>query len=238
MIRFFNKITKTIIMILGFIILIAITAVGAVGLNYKDEANSLYSTVKNAVDESSSALQTSIESVKTTLATTSGDINTKMTSLTDSITNLSDQLTKLKEEATAASQPTADIDNAIATINSLKETIPGIQSTVGDVPKNLDSIISNIQSSGVYTTIQNIIDKLPSEKEFNDYYGNISLILTAVGGSVLGIYALTIISGFIFFKHTCGVRVRRFHKRNDLIKHIDKVFEKYPELHHEFYPNN
>lgn len=79
---------------------------------------------------------------------------------------------------------------------------------------------------------------MPTEQQFSDYYGNTALILTAVGGSVLGIYALTIISGFIFFKHTCGVRVRRFHKRNDLIKHIDKVFEKYPELHHEFYPDN
>lgn len=238
MIRFFNKITKTIIMILGFIILIAITAVGAVGLNYKAEANALYSTVRNTLTESSSVLQKTLGDVTDTLTTTSGDLNTKMTSLNDSITNLSDQLTKLKEKAKAAGQPTTDIDNAIATINSLKDSIPGIQSTVGDVSKNLNSIIKNIESSGVYTTIQNIIGNLPSEEQFNDYYGNTSIILTAVGGSVLGIYALTIISGFIFFKHTCGVRVRRFHKRNDLIKHIDKVFEKYPELHQEFYPSN
>lgn len=238
MIRFFNKITRTIIMILGFIILIAITAVGAVGLNYKTEANSLYSTVKTAATDSFSALQSSIDNVKTTLTTTSDNLKTTMTSVNTSITDLSNQLAEIKKEFDKTGQPTTDIDNAIASINSLKDSIPGIQSTVDDVPKNLDSIISNIQSSGVYTTIQNIIDTLPSEQQFSDYYGNISLILTVVGGSVLGIYALTLLSGFIFFKHTCGVRIRRFHKRNDLIKHIDKVFEKYPELHQEFYPNN
>lgn len=236
MIRFFNKITKTIIMILGFIILIAITAVGAVGLNYKTEANALYSSVKNAATDSLSTLQSSIKNVKDTLNSSADNLKTTMTSVNTSITDLSNQLAEMKKQAGSASTP--ELDSAIASITSLKENIPGVQSFVDDVPKNLDSIISNIESSGVYTTIQNIIDKLPSEKEFSDYYGNISLILTAVGGSILGIYALTIISGFIFFKHTCGVRVRRFHKRNDLIKHIDKVFEKYPELHREFYPNN
>lgn len=238
MIRFFNKITKTIIMILGFIILIVITAIGGVGLYFKNEANSLYSTVKNAAVDSFNTLKSSIDNVKSTLSTSAEDLKNTMTSVNSSITDLSDQLTKMKQSAESSGAPTAELDSALESIKQLQDNIPGVQSFVDDVPTKLDNIITSIQSSGAYTAIQSIIDTLPSEKQFSDYYGSTSIILTAVGSSVLGIYALTIISGFIFFKHTCGVRVRRFHKRNDLIKHIDKVFEKYPELHREFYPNN
>lgn len=238
MIKFFNKITKTIIIILGFLILTAITAIGAVGLYYKKEAETFYTNTKDLAVSSLNTVKTSIESVQKTLTDANANLKGTIDSANTAIDNAKKSLEDIKSAASSSGASTTDIDNAISNIDSLKSTIADFQSFAGNIPSSMENIINSLTSSGVYTTIQDIINLLPSQDEFNKTYNSISIGLTAAGGSILGIYILSIILGFTFFKHSCGVRIRRFHKKADLIKHVDKVFEKYPELYQEFYPNN
>lgn len=238
MIRFFNKITKTIIIVLGFVILVIITAIGGAGLYYKQQAQSFYSNVKNIAVSSLDTVKSSIESVQSNLTTTVENIGPMLTSANSSIDSSIEALQQIKTSIPPDSASSKQIDDAITSLTSLKTQLTDFGNDATKVPDNLNSIIDSITSSGVYTTIQTIIDKLPTDDQFNATYSSASIGLTAAGGSILGIYTLTIILNFVFFKHVCGFRVRRFHKNSDLIKHVDKIFEKYPEVYHEFYPGN
>lgn len=238
MIRFFNKITKTIIIVLGFLILAVITGIGAAGIYYEKQAQAFYSSTKKLAMDSLETANESIKSVQATLGDANTNLENTITSAKKALKDAGDSLEKIKNAATTSGAPTEDIEAAIASVNSLNSTIDDFGSFAKGIPSSMDDIVNSISSGEVYSTIQNIINSLPSDDEFNQSYNSISIGLTAAGGSVLGIYALSIILGFAFFKHTCGVRVRRFHKKTDLIKHVDKVFKKYPELYHEFYSNN
>ena len=54
--------------------------------------------------------------------------------------------------------------------------------------------------------------------------------MTAVSGTILGTIIVTSIIQMMIYKKVNGVKVRRSKVKYDLVKHMNKILKKYPNL--------
>ncbi|WPL36473.1 MG_279/MG_280 family protein [Malacoplasma iowae] len=252
MVNMVRKLTKTVVLGVGTIVLGAVCTVGAVGLYFKEDAVKFYTQIRNEVQSISSTLDSGIDQFNTTIdkvQTLPGELKTEFEKYKG---NFEEIASKLEKQANELEQqkpivPSADKNDTSSTSQQLKELANQIRTAGNGISEGIDSISSSVDSvtsSEIVTQIKSFLntvktDYLPkvnqiiaqvTPEKFSEYYGFGATVMVATSGSILGLGLLSGLLTFGLYKNVDGKLVRKSSQKSELTSHIKYILKKYPEI--------
>lgn len=225
MINLLKKISKGLIISIGTLVTIATLAGGSIGIYYKETSVSFYSDLRQTVLDTVKQVNDTLNSAETMLddifkngKSSLEEIQQKIKEMKDKVNSISDQNTK---------QSINDM------ITKIEESVKNIQ----------DSVLSDANESQIKNSVNDFVDvannvsgeiesyaKDISPQKFSETYDVVTISMTAVSGTILGTIIVTSIIQMMIYKKVNGVKVRRSKVKYDLVKHMNKILKKYPNL--------
>ena len=225
MINLLKKISKGLIISIGTLVTIATLAGGSIGIYYKETSVSFYSNLRQTVLDTVKQVNDTLNSAETMLddifkngKSSLEEIQQKIKEMKDKVNSISDQNTK---------QSINDM------ITKIEESVKNIQ----------DSVLSDANESQIKNSVNDFVDvannvsgeiesyaKDISPQKFSETYDVVTISMTAVSGTILGTIIVTSIIQMMIYKKVNGVKVRRSKVKYDLVKHMNKILKKYPNL--------
>lgn len=251
MVNMVRKLTKTVVLGVGTIVLGAVCTVGAVGLYFKEDAVKFYTQIRNEVQSISSTLDSGIDQFNTTIDKVEklpGELKTEFGKYKE---NFDDIAKKLEEQAEQieSQKPKSSIANGSDSNPSsqLKELAKQIREAGDKISQGVDSIsdsVGSVTNSEIVTQIKTFLntvktDYLPkvnqiiahvTPEKFSEYYGFGATVMVATSGSILGLGLLSGLLTFGLYKNVDGKLVRKSSQKSELTSHIKYILKKYPEI--------
>lgn len=215
MITIIKKICKGIIIAIGSIVTVAALVGGSVGIAYKKEVVTEYTSLRN------NTLLPALDNLKK--AVNNGTVEQIFTNTNNQLDTIKDDLNKIEQ-----TYPTSkdDVDKIITTINNIQSDVLNDQNK-----QEIETLVSDVNN--VSSQLESFLDNLTPQK-FTKTYDDVTISLTAVSATILGVIILASIVQLALYKKVEGVRVRRTKVKSDLVKHMDKILKKYPNLKNDF----
>ncbi|KFB07723.1 MG_279/MG_280 family protein [Malacoplasma iowae] len=252
MVNMVRKLTKTVVLGVGTIVLGAVCTVGAVGLYFKEDAVKFYTQIRNEVQSISSTLDSGIDQFNTTIdkvQTLPGELKTEFEKYKGNFEEIASKLEKQVNELEQQKPivPSADKNDTSSTSQQLKELANQIRTAGNGISEGIDSISSSVDSvtsSEIVTQIKSFLntvktDYLPkvnqiiaqvTPEKFSEYYGFGATVMVATSGSILGLGLLSGLLTFGLYKNVDGKLVRKSSQKSELTSHIKYILKKYPEI--------
>lgn len=215
MITIIKKICKGIIIAIGTLITLVALVGGSVGIAYKKEVVTEYTSLRD------NTLLPALDNLKK--AVNNGTVEQIFTNTNNQLDTIKDDLNKIEQ-----TYPTSkdDVDKIITTINNIQSDVLNDQNK-----QEIETLVSDVNN--VSSQLESFLDNLTPQK-FTKTYDDVTISLTAVSATILGVIILTSIVQLALYKKVEGVRVRRTRVKSDLVKHMDKILKKYPNLKNDF----
>lgn len=225
MMNLMKKICKGIVLTIGTLMTLAALVGGSVGIYYKETSVGFYTNLRSSILDT-------ITQINTTLSSTETLIDDIFKNGNDSLKTIQENIKELETKA--------DSINDESTKTQIKEMISKIETSVKTIQDNIlndnneqtikDSVnkfveVANDVSSQIESYAQDI-----TPQKFSETYETVTVSMTTVSATVLGIIIATSIIQFLIYKKVDGVRVRRSKVKSDLVKHVNKILKKYPSV--------
>ena len=247
-----RKLTKTIVLSVGTVILGAVCAVGGAGLYFKEDAVKFYTQIRNEVTSMSSTLDNGIDQFNKTISEVQTLPENLKTEFAKHQKDFGDIAAKLEQQAseleknpiipstwkTKNGSQTAQQLRDLAT--KIKEASNAINTGVNTIAGQVDSVTNSQIVEQIKTFLNTVkTDYLPkvnqittevTPEKFSEYYGFTSTVMVAVSGSILGLGLLSGLLTYAFYKNVDGKLVRKSSKKNELTNHVKYILKKYPEI--------
>ncbi|WPL38633.1 MG_279/MG_280 family protein [Malacoplasma iowae] len=255
MVNMVRKLTKTVVLGVGTIVLGAVCTVGAVGLYFKEDAVKFYTQIRNEVQSISSTLDKGIDQFNTTIdkvETLPEELKTEFDKYKDEFnqiaTKLEEQANQIESQKPSKSSSNIVVDNSTTSASEqLKELAKQIRKAGEGISSGIDSIsnsVDSVTSSEIVTQIKTFLntvktDYLPkvnqiiaqvTPEKFSEYYGFGATVMVATSGSILGLGLLSGLLTFGLYKNVDGKLVRKSSQKSELTSHIKYILKKYPEI--------
>ena len=125
------------------------------------------------------------------------------------------------------------IQNIKTAIKIIEDQI-GATKSDGSTNNNQSEIEGSINkfidtTTDVANKIQEVAGNM-SSTQFSEIYETVTVSMTVVPAVILSVIIVTSIIQLILYKKIDGVRVRRSKAKSDLVKHMNKILKKYPDL--------
>ena len=252
MIGMVKKLTKTIVLAVGTIILGAVCTVGAAGLYFKEDTVNFYTQIRDQVQNISKTLEDGIDQFNSTI---------------DKVQTLPEQLKKqfsqykgeFEKIATELEQQANKIDSqkpiippfvnkadssSSSQLRELANQIKQAGSTISDGVDKISNEVGSVTNSEIVNQIKTFLgtvkaDYLPKVNEittevtpekFGEYYGFAATVMVAASGSILGLGLLSSILTYAFYKNVDGKLIRKSSQKSELTNHVKYILKKYPEI--------
>lgn len=232
MINMLKKVAKSILISIGSLVIVAVMGIGSVGIYYKETSINFYDGLRKGIIETAQQVKDGLGSAKNSVA----EIFEKGQ---ESLENLNSDLTKLKDEvkniddSSTKNQINNLIDNIQTAIVQLENQI-GTQKSDGESNNNQNEIESAINkfidtTTDITNQIQEVAGSL-STSQFSETYEVVTISMTAIPAVILVTVIVTTIIQLIMYKKVFGVKVRRIKAKSDLVKYVNKILKKYPDI--------
>ncbi|WPL40337.1 MG_279/MG_280 family protein [Malacoplasma iowae] len=253
MVNMVRKLTKTVVLGVGTIVLGAVCTVGAVGLYFKEDAVKFYTQIRNEVKSISSTLDDGINQFNTTIdkvQTLPGELKTEFEKYKGDFNQIAEKLEKQAEELDKQTKPNTsyeDNTNSSSASQQLRDLAQQIKTAGESISSGVDKISSSVDSvtnSQIVGEIKSFLntvktDYLPkvnqiiaqvTPEKFSEYYGFGATVMVATSGSILGLGLLSGLLTFGLYKNVDGKLVRKSSQKSELTSHIKYILKKYPEI--------
>ena len=254
MIGMARKLTKTIVLTVGTIILGAVCTVGTAGLYFKEDAVNFYTQIRDQVQNISKTLEDGIYQFNSTIdkvQTLPEELKKQFSQYKEEFekiaTQLEEQADKIDSQKPIIPPPVNKADSSSSLSAQLKELANQIKqagSTISDDVDKISNEVGSVTNSEIVNQIKTFLrtvkaDYLPKVNEittevtpekFGEYYGFAATVMVAVSGSILGLGLLSGILTYAFYKNVDGKLIRNSSQKSELTNHVKYILKKYPEI--------
>lgn len=249
MVGMVRKLTKTVVLSVGTIVLGAVCAVGAAGMYFKEDAVKFYSQMRIEVQSISKSLESGIDQFNQTIDKVETLPSELKIEFDEHKQSFEDIAQKLEEQANQIGQHNSPLPSTgtSTTSEELKQLAKQIRDTSTAISAGIDNVngeVGSIVNNGIVKEIKTFLntvktDYLPkvniitndiTPEKFSEYYGFTATVMVAVSGSILGLGLLSGLLTFAFYKNVDGKLVRKTSQKNELTNHVKYILKKYPEI--------
>lgn len=249
MVGMVRKLTKTVVLSVGTIVLGAVCAVGAAGMYFKEDSVKFYSQMRTEVQSISKSLESGIDQFNQMIdkvETLPGELKIEFDKHKQSFEDIAQKLEEQANQIGKQNPPLLSTGTS-TTSEELKQLAKQIRDTSTAISAGIDNVngeVGSIVNNGIVKEIKTFLntvktDYLPkvniitndiTPEKFSEYYGFTSTVMVAVSGSILGLGLLSGLLTFAFYKNVDGKLVRKTSQKNELTNHVKYILKKYPEI--------
>ena len=252
MVGMIRKLTKTIVLAVGTIILGAVCTVGTTGLYFKEDAVNFYTQLRDQVQNISKTLEDGINEFYKTIDKVQElptSIKTEFGKYKDNFdqiaTKLVEQANELDKQQPSHLPTSTKVDSTpSAQLRELAKQIKEAGGAISDDVNKISDQVGSVTSSEIVVQIKTFLgtvktDYLPkvnqitievTPEKFSEYYGFTATVMVAVSGSILGLGLLSGLLTYLFYKNVDGKLVRKSSQKSELTNHVKYILKKYPEI--------
>ena len=252
MVGMIRKLTKTIVLAVGTIILGAVCTVGTEGLYFKEDAVKFYTQIRDQVQNISKTLEDGINEFNETIDKVQElptSIKTEFVKYKDNFdqiaTKLEEQANELNKHQPSQLSTSTKVDSTpSAQLRELAKQIKEAGGAISDGVNKISDQVGFVTSSEIVVQIKTFLgtvktDYLPkvnqitvevTPEKFSEYYGFTATVMVVVSGSVLGLGLLSGLLTYVFYKNVDGKLVRKSSQKSELTNHVKYILKKYLEI--------
>ena len=252
MVGMIRKLTKTIVLAVGTIILGAVCTVGTAGLYFKEHSVKFYTQIRDQVQNISKTLEDGINEFNETIDKVQElptSIKTEFVKYKDNFdqiaTKLEEQANELNKHQPSQLSTSTKVDSTpSAQLRELAKQIKEAGGAISDGVNKISDQVGFVTSSEIVVQIKTFLgtvktDYLPkvnqitvevTPEKFSEYYGFTATVMVVVSGSVLGLGLLSGLLTYVFYKNVDGKLVRKSSQKSELTNHVKYILKKYPEI--------
>lgn len=253
MIGMVKKLTKTIVLAVGTIILGVVCTVGAAGLYFKENTVNFYTQIRDQVQNISKTLEDGIDQFNSTIdkvETLPEELKNQFSQYKGEFekigTELEQQADKIDSQKPIIAPPInkADSSSSSSQLRELANQIKQAGSTISDSVDKISNEVGSVTNSEIVNQIKTFLgtvkaNYLPKVNEINaeitpekfgEYYGFVATVMVVVSGSILGLGLLSGILTYAFYKNVDGKLIRKSSQKSELTNHVKYILKKYPEI--------
>ena len=252
MIGMVRKLTKTIVLAVGTIILGAVCTVGTAGLYFKEDTVNFYTQIRDEVQNISKTLEDGINQFNSTIdkvETLPEELKNQFSQYKGEFEKIATELEKQAEKINSQKSiipPTVNKANSStsAQLRELANQIKQAGTTISDGVDKISNEVGFVTNSEIVNQIKTFLgtvkaDYLPKVNEittevtpekFGEYYGFAATVMVAVSGSILGLGLLSGLLTYAFYKNVDGKLIRKSSQKSELTNHVKYILKKYPEI--------
>lgn len=233
MINLFKKISKGILITIGTLVSLATMGIGSVGIYYKQTSIDFYNGLRNGIINTTEQVKEGLNSAKNLVHEIFTEGQESLKTLNSDLNSLENQVNNIQNDSDAKKQIQELIQNIKTAIKIIEDQI-GATKSDGSTNNNQSEIEGSINkfidtTTDVANKIQEVAGNM-SSTQFSEIYETVTVSMTVVPAVILSVIIVTSIIQLILYKKIDGVRVRRSKAKSDLVKHMNKILKKYPDL--------
>ena len=233
MINLFKKISKGILITIGTLVSLATMGIGSVGIYYKQTSIDFYNGLRNGIINTTEQVKEGLNSAKNLVHEIFTEGQESLKTSNSDLNSLENQVNNIQNDSDAKKQIQELIQNIKTAIKIIEDQI-GATKSDGSTNNNQSEIEGSINkfidtTTDVDNKIQEVAGNM-SSTQFSEIYETVTVSMTVVPAVILSVIIVTSIIQLILYKKIDGVRVRRSKAKSDLVKHMNKILKKYPDL--------
>ena len=233
MINLFKKISKGILITIGTLVSLATMGIGSVGIYYKQTSIDFYNGLRNGIINTTEQVKEGLNSAKNLVHEIFTEGQESLKTSNSDLNSLENQVNNIQNDSDAKKQIQELIQNIKTAIKIIEDQI-GATKSDGSTNNNQSEIEGSINkfidtTTDVANKIQEVAGNM-SSTQFSEIYETVTVSMTVVPAVILSVIIVTSIIQLILYKKIDGVRVRRSKAKSDLVKHMNKILKKYPDL--------